>query len=492
MQAFAICTVTSSDDGSKINSIRSLSEGEFAELKASVEAVNAAIHHTPADLLQASFGIFSDSMAFHRHITGSQNSQRAAAHAASGILAMIFGWLSMTRLFLDHTDADLVEAFGKDSEQRQLFKRATNWAYDHSSGYRIVSQLRNAFQHAGVPPFSLTMSLNGGQEPVMALVADRAQLLSYYDWKARVRDDISAMPDQIDVYNVLAAAVVQFEFVASQVREIARQHAVPHAQRLDGILKGLPSADDPLFLTSIRNAGSGTATFQTTPFDADRVASVLAMPARPGVDQVEELACVEAASEGCASPASALLCAPTNEGVVFVPACDDHQRAIGKLVVERLGASMVGHPCVLGYMVSGLNAAGHGTRVITATADIEALERMVGALPDLGLGLTASGWQVQQHPQVLLRTQRAAAAMQAWQVEGGGTPAFFAAVNAIIAEDGDAEPLMTGLINMSNLMLTLVSVLQGRPRESVLGSLVEEVTDASLVESNEGASRNSD
>ena len=44
---------------------------------------------------------------------------------------------------------------------------------------------------------------------------------------------------------------------------------------------------------------------------------------------------------------------------------------------------------------------------------------------------------------------------------GGGTPRYVAAVNSIIAEDGDIEPLITGLINVSALLANLVAGAAG-------------------------------
>jgi hypothetical protein len=67
--------------------------------------------------------------------------------------------------------------------------------------------------------------------------------------------------------------------------------------------------------------------------------------------------------------------------------------------------------------------------------------------------------------------------MEAWTTRGGGSQAFTADINAMVREDGGVEPLMSGLINMSNLMLNMVCLVQGRPREDILGSLVDEITD---------------
>ena len=52
--------------------------------------------------------------------------------------------------------------------------------------------------------------------------------------------------------------------------------------------------------------------------------------------------------------------------------------------------------------------------------------------------------------------------------EGGGTPKYVAAVNSIIAEDGDVEPLITGLINVSALLANLVAGAFGTSPEGLV------------------------
>jgi hypothetical protein len=71
------------------------------------------------------------------------------------------------------------------------------------------------------------------------------------------------------------------------------------------------------------------------------------------------------------------------------------------------------------------------------------------------------------------RDQRGVQVLTAWMSEGGGTPRFLAAVNRLIAEDGDAQPLITGLINTSALLATVAAGALGTSPEGLVGGLLD-------------------
>jgi hypothetical protein len=71
------------------------------------------------------------------------------------------------------------------------------------------------------------------------------------------------------------------------------------------------------------------------------------------------------------------------------------------------------------------------------------------------------------------RDHRGVQALTAWMSEGGGTPEFFTAVNDLIAEDGDIEPLITGLINVSALLANVAAGALGTSPEGIVGGLLD-------------------
>jgi hypothetical protein len=71
------------------------------------------------------------------------------------------------------------------------------------------------------------------------------------------------------------------------------------------------------------------------------------------------------------------------------------------------------------------------------------------------------------------RDQRGVQVLTAWISQGGGTSDFFAAVNRLIAEDGDIEPLITGLINVSALLSSVAAGAIGTSPEGLVGGLLD-------------------
>jgi hypothetical protein len=71
------------------------------------------------------------------------------------------------------------------------------------------------------------------------------------------------------------------------------------------------------------------------------------------------------------------------------------------------------------------------------------------------------------------RGSRGVQALTAWMTEGGGTPKFFAAVNNMITEDRNVEPLITGLINVSGLLASVAAGAVGTSPEGLVGGLLD-------------------
>ena len=75
--------------------------------------------------------------------------------------------------------------------------------------------------------------------------------------------------------------------------------------------------------------------------------------------------------------------------------------------------------------------------------------------------------------EIFRRDSRAVQAMSAWQVEGGSTSGFQAIVNGMIAEDGEIEPLVTGMFKMSAVLLHMTAASLGVEPSGLLGGLLD-------------------
>jgi hypothetical protein len=480
------------DGRSELSIVLELDEERFTAARAALNKVNSVLDRRETDMVRASFDVLAMTFSFHSHLlsrslTGSQSITQAAIPSIS---AHIFGWLSTTRLFLDHSLSLLSREFGKDSPQFERFEKGTNWAYDHSISYRFVDQLRNAFQHSGVPPLSVHAALNRATgERELHLIADREALLAYYKWKKKVREDLSSLAQTIDVYGLLAGAVVQFEFLAAQVRDILRSEAIEPTQHLAALLAEVAEPHDALSLVELRYERKvepdESLEVNTSPLDLGVIERVRRMPVIAEPPQ-EVLDCIGDLGDGavvmgvCGRQSASVVAVPHKGGVGFLPVCDLHQRDAGRWAVRRLGAGGLIHLGIMEYMASDLSGAGYRAAPVLSVLDLLALERTDEPLPEMGLDLSPSGWKVSRHPEVLKRTRRAIDALTAWTREGGGTDAFFTEISGILDEDQNVEPLLTGLINLSGTLLHAVASVHGRSTESILGSLAEEVLDTHL------------
>jgi hypothetical protein len=71
------------------------------------------------------------------------------------------------------------------------------------------------------------------------------------------------------------------------------------------------------------------------------------------------------------------------------------------------------------------------------------------------------------------RDQRGVQVLTAWMSGGGRTPEFIAVVNKLIAEDGDIEPLISGLINVSAVLANVAAGAIGTSPEGLVGGLLD-------------------
>ncbi|MEV5718676.1 hypothetical protein AB0L41_32720 [Amycolatopsis mediterranei] len=78
------------------------------------------------------------------------------------------------------------------------------------------------------------------------------------------------------------------------------------------------------------------------------------------------------------------------------------------------------------------------------------------------------------------RDNRGVQAVAAFLHEGGGTPAFMSAIRQMIADDRDVEPLISGLINVSALLVAIAGATLGTSAEGLVGGLLDEYSSVDL------------
>lgn len=481
-QGLAVWTLDG-DGKSSVSMPMPLDDVAFAEALSAAKLVHGALRLQTIELLRSSYEALMSTMSFHSHLAESDeiSSTHAAQHALPGLASLLFGWLSTGRLFLEHGEASLSAMFGKDSTERDTFEKATNWAYDHSVGYRFSYKLRNAFQHVGMPALSITIQRDHEENRnELRLVADRDRLLEEYDsWGVPVRRDLEAMPPQFDINPLISGAMAQFEWLAGHVREPKRLAALGVVDMLDDIIAKVGDVQGATMLMKIADTQEDEMKLHTLPISASDTARVrkliLFSSKEPSVQT-----CIGSIEDGkvCGNRGSAVAVSPHADGVALVPICDLHQRGVGRWAHRELGAAMLLHPGLVEYMIAGLQKAGHIAGWVTDAASARCLRRTSEPLLDMKQPYSKAGWSIPTNKDVTERTERAVHVVSVWAEEGGGTPRFFETVNDILQQDGKVEPLLTGLINLSSMLVSMVSTLLGRTPQVILGGLRRDLSEA--------------
>jgi hypothetical protein len=145
--------------------------------------------------------------------------------------------------------------------------------------------------------------------------------------------------------------------------------------------------------------------------------------------------------------------------------------------IEDTGAS--GHPAVFRYRGEFWREPSQFTPTILPA---EAIRQLAGVAH--GSATWESLWkESEERPPPMFdpatvrerfhRDNRGVQVLSTWLAEKGGTPAFFDAVNTIIAEDQGTEPLITGLINVSALLVHMTAAAIGATAEGLVAGLLD-------------------
>jgi hypothetical protein len=131
---------------------------------------------------------------------------------------LVLNFLSAFRTFIDHAQTDLDRTYGKESENFKIFKESSSLCFDNCFSYRFLYKLRNYSQHVGMPITGIkTDSRLAHINPLevdhlLKVTTLKSDLLKFDEWgkygiydksgyckKIEIKDEISLLPDQIDI-----------------------------------------------------------------------------------------------------------------------------------------------------------------------------------------------------------------------------------------------------------------------------------------------------
>lgn len=121
------------------------------------------------------------------------------------------------RMFLDYSESRLKRQYGPDSDQVSQFKSACSAAFDGSFAYRFLYKLRNYGQHIDVPMRNLSlrsdMDEHGEAHNQLAIQVDREELLTNFEWRADIIDELRQMPARFDLAPYLDELMEHLELI---------------------------------------------------------------------------------------------------------------------------------------------------------------------------------------------------------------------------------------------------------------------------------------
>ncbi len=208
--SWSISRLSATPEGVAIREIRELDEPGYERLGDSLASLSRS---TPLDV----FRIVSQNMeavdalqaTLARRMAGSMPKPNrsehfvATAHFSTRVLSVLSNYLSAGRMYTDSVSDILSSAYGKTSPEYEGFTADLAALFDDSAGYRFTYHLRNALQHVGSLPLSITESVSTSPDEQVRIAVDRDRLLAAYKWHKKVRSDLLDGQEVVDLLPLL-------------------------------------------------------------------------------------------------------------------------------------------------------------------------------------------------------------------------------------------------------------------------------------------------
>jgi hypothetical protein len=179
----------------------------------------------------------------------------------------ILNYLSTVRMFLDHSEANLKERYGKDSQRVKRFKDACSYAYDNNFSYRFLYRLRNYAQHCGLPLGVLTLHSKAvGPSPEdihhsLTIRFNRDELLRKYKlWGTQLKKEVQKLPSEIEINPHVAEMMKCLEKINLTLFEDDLPELIQSAKNVQKLVtetRGMPGVPCILWLENVVRTQEG-------------------------------------------------------------------------------------------------------------------------------------------------------------------------------------------------------------------------------------------
>jgi hypothetical protein len=171
----------------------------------------------------------------------------------------LLNWLAAGMLYVENNASYFRSYFGERSDELRSFWVAKSRA-GQSIGFRFAEALRDYAQHAAPPLSGLEVSRADAQPRRVDIYVLKSELLTApdFEWGARRRKLIEALPEQIPVMPFVVEAMDGYRLIENAVLRILLHTATAAIPKLrDGIEKVAPQPDQHPCILRFRDRDDG-------------------------------------------------------------------------------------------------------------------------------------------------------------------------------------------------------------------------------------------
>lgn len=197
--------------GPGIMEIRTLSKKEYdnyVKAEADLKLINRKLELFKLVHFNYRDYIFEKKFHFENYKKTNHMNAAIMEHIMININRRIINYLTSIKTFIDHSEYDLKNKYGKTSKQYNSFKNLQSQKYDSHFAYRFLIKLRNYVQHCGLPLGNINISsemINNDPNNIdfkFNITINRDTILNNFNWK-KLEPEIKKLPPLFPINSYL-------------------------------------------------------------------------------------------------------------------------------------------------------------------------------------------------------------------------------------------------------------------------------------------------
>ncbi|MBN1458871.1 MAG: hypothetical protein JXA57_04995 [Armatimonadetes bacterium] len=282
---WSIARLADTSDGVSISEAREIDRSDYERLALAATNLNRAVSLDVFEIVSRNMETIDS---IHETLVrrgqdddpGLKRSKHYVSTSQFGgsVLSALSNYLSSGRMYTDSVKDILSTSYGKSSASYAGFTQDLESLFDRSAGYRFTYHLRNALQHVGSLPLSITESDSASLEDTVGIVSNRDRLLAAYDWHARVRSDLLSGPEVVGLLPLLREGYAGYVWLERRRVRRCLEELRHQVLELNEIVHNLREEGRQLLLLALHRPANSTPERQMT-FEVMVLPSLLTLEA---------------------------------------------------------------------------------------------------------------------------------------------------------------------------------------------------------------------